>query len=312
MAEVPAAPANTGQPATSGTAHIIAGGANGTGIRIASDLSRLLDGNGLRVIPIAGKGSVEDINDLLALQPADTAIVQSGVMAHALAQPRLPTQVKYVAKLYSEEFSELSRMQFLCLADLRARDEITASAGPSFRPPASPPKDHVRPVHWIFGQQSGSNKNPVPFDTVISSRALNGRRAGSGPEDSGSAIHALDGVTRKDKVHFPDVEYLQALQGNYPPAIITPEDYPNLVAPNESVAAIGVSYVPAIRDQPPQLERYRVMARFVEKFLSGFGQAQGSRLQPGMERGEFARSHQSLARIRTGGAMAFRGRWTCR
>ncbi len=156
MAEVPAAPANTGQPATSGTAHIIAGGANGTGIRIASDLSRLLDGNGLRVFPIAGKGSVEDINDLLALQPADTAIVQSGVMAHALAQPRLPTQVKYVAKLYSEEFSELSRMQFLCLADWSGRNN--GIGWPVFRPLASPPKDHVRPVHWILGNKSDRTK----------------------------------------------------------------------------------------------------------------------------------------------------------
>src|SRR5208282_258041 len=86
----------------------------------------------------------------------------------------------------------------------------------------------------------------------------------------GKASHAFDGITHKDKVHFLDVEYLPALQPNYLPAIITSEDYPNLVAPNESVATIGGSSVMAIRNWPRQSERFKVTARFVERFLSSF------------------------------------------
>ncbi len=127
MAQAPAAPAGPVQTAKSAgpsTVGIVAGGVDSTGLRIASDLSRLIDGNDLRLISIVGKGSVQDIGDLLTLKSADIAIVQSDVLAHALAAggtPGIQPRVKYVAKLYSEEFHVLSRMQFLCLADLNTR-----------------------------------------------------------------------------------------------------------------------------------------------------------------------------------------------
>lgn len=77
--------------ATASTVGIIAGDIDSTGIRIASDLSRILDtGNDLRVIPIIGKGSVQNINDLLTLKAVDIAIVQSDVMARYLKSTGSP------------------------------------------------------------------------------------------------------------------------------------------------------------------------------------------------------------------------------
>ncbi len=86
MAQAVAAPSSVAQSAGPSIVAIIAGPANGTGVRIASDLSRLLDENDLRVFPIVGKGSVQDINDLLTLKAADIAILQSDVAARALAE----------------------------------------------------------------------------------------------------------------------------------------------------------------------------------------------------------------------------------
>jgi hypothetical protein len=49
-----------------GTVAIITGGVNGTYIRIASDLAAVLDkSDQLRILPIVGKGSVQNIADLL-------------------------------------------------------------------------------------------------------------------------------------------------------------------------------------------------------------------------------------------------------
>src|SRR5271165_3488552 len=67
-AQTPARPATplaqpTKPAGSAGTVGIITGDIDGTGIRIASDLSRVLDnGNELRVIPIIGKGSVQNIS----------------------------------------------------------------------------------------------------------------------------------------------------------------------------------------------------------------------------------------------------------
>jgi uncharacterized protein len=270
MAEAPASPASTGQPATFATAGIIAGDTSGTGIHIASDLSRLLDGNGLRVIPIIGKGSVEDINDLLTLKVADMAIVQSDVMAHIMSgQPGLQSNVKYVAKLHSEEFYVLSRMQFLCLADLNGRQ---VSFGPKDSGAAITAKA-------VF-EASGVSPDPLNLEQEEAIERLKRGKLDALVYVGGKPSHVFDGISHKDKVHFLDVEYLRALQGNYLPAIITPEDYPNLVAPNESVATVGVSYVLAIRDQPAQSERYKVMARLAEKLLSDFGRVKEAGFSP--------------------------------
>ena len=70
--------------ANAGTVGVIAGGIDGTYARIAADLAAVLDEpDGLRVLPILGKGSVQNISDILALRGVDVGIVQSDVLAYA-------------------------------------------------------------------------------------------------------------------------------------------------------------------------------------------------------------------------------------
>ena len=65
-----------------GTVSIISGGVTGTYVRIASDLASVLDeGDELRILPIIGKGSVQNITDILYLRGIDIGIVQSDVLS---------------------------------------------------------------------------------------------------------------------------------------------------------------------------------------------------------------------------------------
>lgn len=268
MAQAPGAAALPAPSAGGSTVGIVAGNADSSGVRIASDLSRLLDGNDLRVIPIIGKGSVQDIDDLLSLKTADMAIVQSDVLARAVGADRQPgtqSRIKYVAKLYSEEFHVLSRMQFTCLADLNGRRV-------NFGPKGSGPAVTAEAVF----EANNISADPLNLEREEAIERLKRGEIDALVYVSGKPSHAFDGISHKDKVHFLDVEYLPQLQANYLPAIITPDDYPNLVAPNESVATIGVTYVMAVHDQPPQSERFRVMSRFVERFMSSFGRLQAA------------------------------------
>jgi TRAP-type uncharacterized transport system substrate-binding protein len=68
--------------ANAGTVGIISGGADGTYVRIAADLAAVLDdGDSLRVLPILGKGSLQNLSDILVLRGVDVGIVQSDVLA---------------------------------------------------------------------------------------------------------------------------------------------------------------------------------------------------------------------------------------
>lgn len=242
---------------------VIASDVDGTGIRIASDLSRAFDsGTDLRIMPIVGRGSVQNINDLLTLKAVDVAIVQSDVLARFLKtgkQSSVQSRMQYVAKLYSEEFHLLSRMQFVCIQDLAGRRV-------GFGPKDSGMAVTAEAVFEAYG---------VAVDALYLDHDEAIDRLKRGEIDAlvyvgGKPSRAFDRITHKDKVHFLDVDYLPGLQAAaYLPAIIVSEDYPNLVASNESVATIGVSTVMVIHNWPQQSERFRVMTRFTERFLAG-------------------------------------------
>jgi len=277
-AQTPAKPAPApAQPAKAasaiGTVGIITGDVDGTGIRVASDLARVLDsGSDLRIIPIIGKGSTQNISDLLTLKAIDVAIVQSDVMTRFLKnnrQPGIQSRMQYIAKLYSEELHVLSRMQFMCLADLGSR---RVSFGP---------KDSGAAItaEAVF-ETNGITLDPLYLDHEDAIERLKSGEIDALVYVGGKPSRAFDGITHKDKVHFLDVEYAAALQPNYLPAIITSEDYPNLVAPTESVATIGVSTVMAVHNWPPQSERFRVMTRFAENFFSEFDRFKGASFSP--------------------------------
>jgi TRAP transporter TAXI family solute receptor len=256
------APAAPAAPAV-GTVGIVTGDIDSTGLRIASDLSRLLDtSNGLRIIPMIGKGSFQNISDLMTLKAVDVAIVKSDVMARILKtnrQPGIQSRMQYVAKLYSEELHVLSRMQFLCLQDLSGR---RVSFGP---------KDSgVAITAEAVFEANNIKVDPLYLDHEDAIERLKRGEIDALVYVGGKPSHAFDKVTYKDHVHFLDVEYLPSLQGTYLPAIMTSEDYPTLIAPNESVATIGVSSVMAVHNWPPQSERYKVMSRFTESFFSEF------------------------------------------
>ncbi|MFL5202060.1 MAG: transporter, partial [Microvirga sp.] len=62
--------------ANTGTLGVISGGADGTYIRIAADLANVLDGEDLRVLPMIGRGSLQNLRDIMFLRGVDIGIVQ--------------------------------------------------------------------------------------------------------------------------------------------------------------------------------------------------------------------------------------------
>jgi len=118
---------------TSKTVGVIAGGINGTYIRIAADMAAVLDSDSWRVLAVVGKGSVQNIDDLLYLKGIDDllylkgidmAIVQSDVLEYLKRKGTykdIDKRIHYIAKLYNEEFHLLARPEITQLSDLKGR-----------------------------------------------------------------------------------------------------------------------------------------------------------------------------------------------
>jgi hypothetical protein len=100
-----AAPAKPGVENDQNTVAIISGTPAGTSLQFAYDLSAVLDTpQGVRVLPMLGKGGAQNIRDVLALKGVDMGIAQTTDLARMKAeQPDLANRLVYIAKLYNEE-----------------------------------------------------------------------------------------------------------------------------------------------------------------------------------------------------------------
>src|SRR6185312_16204392 len=88
--------------ANQGTIGVITGMEGGTYARTAADLT-ILDDDTLRVLPTLGKGSLQNIADILYLRGIDIGFVQADALTYAKQHNMFPgfTQnIRYIAKLY--------------------------------------------------------------------------------------------------------------------------------------------------------------------------------------------------------------------
>jgi len=111
---------------------LASGGVEGTYVRIAADLAAVLDGPDLRVLPILGRGSVQNTLDIMFLRGVDVGIVQSDVLAYlkrARTMPGVERSIQYIAKLFNEELHLLGGRDTTNLAALAGKKVNVDSRG---------------------------------------------------------------------------------------------------------------------------------------------------------------------------------------
>lgn len=254
--------------ASAWTLGIMTGGIEGTSLRMVNDMAIALnDGPNLRIVPMVGESSIRNVSDLSYLKGVDVAVVQSDVLSHLRRTKRMPgleDQLQYIAKLHSEEFHVLSRMKYMCLGDLAGRKVNFGPAG----------SGSALTAQAVF-EASKVEVEPQYLDQAAATEKLRKGELDASVYVSGKPSFAFNGVRYMDGVHFLDVEFVEGLQRDYLPAIMTHDDYPDLIAPNETVTTIAVSAVMVVYKSPPKSERTRKLERFVDRFFSKFEEFRG-------------------------------------
>ena len=257
----PPADANSYSAASRSTLGLLTSGIDSTSLQMAADLARTLNnGSELRIIPMAGESSIQNVMDLLYLKGADLAVVQSDVLAQLKRTKRLPgieERIQYITKLHSEEFHVLSRMKYLCLADLAGRKVNFGLEG----------SGTALTAEAVFGALQ-VKVQPLYMDQATAVEKLKSGEIDAAVLVSGKPSPAFDKIRYTDRVHFLDVEFGESLQKDYLPAIMTHDDYPDLIASNETVGTIAVSAVLAVMNVKPGTEQHRKVSRFVESFFA--------------------------------------------
>ena len=247
-----------------GTVSIMAGGINGTYIRIASDLANVLDADDLRVLAIIGKGSVKNIEDLLYLKGIDLAIVQSDVMEFLRRNQihyNLDKRIRYVTKLYNEEVHVLAHKNISQLSDLAGKKVNIDGQGSGTAMTAS----------LIFETLA------IPITPVYEDQANALEMLKQGEIDAlvyvaGKPARLFQQIAATEQLHFIPIAITPALLDTYLPTRLSADDYPNLIADSKTIDTLAVGAVLAVFNWRSDHWRYGKAARLVQRFFTNFEQ----------------------------------------
>jgi TRAP transporter TAXI family solute receptor len=245
--------------ANRGTIGVISGGIDGTYIRIAADLSAVLEEPDLRILPVLGKGSVQNLSDLLYLRGIDVGIVQSDVLAYVKREktyPGIEKRLEYITKLYNEELHILAGPGINSIADLAGKKVNFDVKGSGTFITGSLVFDALK-----------IKVEPVAYDQALALDMVRKGEIAGLAYVSGKPARLFANLRPDEGVHFLSVPLTSELLQTYLPSQLTHDDYGFLTAPVDTVA---VGAVMAVVSFPVGSERYRNIARFTEAFFNKF------------------------------------------
>jgi TRAP-type uncharacterized transport system substrate-binding protein len=249
--------------ANRGVVQIVTGRSGDGSVRIAEEIAGIVDdGATRRVVPVVGKGNVQNIADLKYLRGIDLAIVPTDALEYAREHrifPGIEASLTYVAKLYNQELHLLARSDIKNIADLSGQIVNVDVQG----------SNTALTTTRLFNLLHISPKITNDNQDAALHKLRNGEIAAlafvaAKPAPFFQAIDPPDGV------HLLNIPLTPAVAGAYVPSRITAADYPRLVTDGQSTDTIAVGTVLVAADVRNLSDRYRNTADFIEAFYTNF------------------------------------------
>jgi uncharacterized protein len=257
----------TTERANQNTVTVISGNPNGSYLFLAYDMSAVLDDgeDGLRVLPVIGKGGYQNVKDILHLKGVDLGITQSNIMSYLKASgefgANIDSRLSYVAKLYNEEMHILAGAGIETLADLNGKtcNYSDIGSGTQFSTRLVFELLGIKCGEVNLGQSDGYLK--VKTGEIAATVLIAGKPSG-----------AFAKFKLEPGMKLLSLPYAKPLETDYFPTTLTHKDYPNLIGEGKSVETIAVGAVLAVYNWPQDSERYRRVSKFIDAFFGKFDQ----------------------------------------
>lgn len=234
-------------------------GPDATSVQMAQDLASVLDdGATRRVLPVVGRGFLQNLIDLKLLRGIDIGVVRADVLEDARKQaPYLGVleSLTYITKLYNEELHVLARAAVRNIAELEGKRV-------SFVGTATPIGPAVFELLKI-------KVEPSSDDAATAMQKLKNGQIAAVVYVGGKPVPSFGPFDRQEGLHFLSIPFTtKMMESAYLPARLTAEDYPDLVAANAPVDTVAVSTILFAAPLQPKSDRYRNVANFVEAFFT--------------------------------------------
>jgi uncharacterized protein len=246
------------------TVGLISGSPNSddTYLQTAYDLAEVLnDGDNLRILPIAGIGGPRNIRDVRFLRGVDIGLTQTNILNNfRRSNERMgqyDNKIVYIAKLFNEEVHLVAKPNITSIEQLRGRKVNVDANG-------SGTSYSMRDLFKALGIE-------VEEVSMSQTEALEKVKSGEIAATAliaGKPVRTISKLTRTDLLHFVPIPYPTQLIGDYLPATLSHDDYPEFISTGETVDTVAVGAVLIAYNWPKtSVDRYRRVQRFVEAFF---------------------------------------------
>jgi len=260
-----AAAAEPSKMAASGeSVGIVADTADG---RLATDLADLLAHERMQVLPVFGRGPMQDVDELLHAKGIGFAILPSDIFADLRRSPLLPeamARIRLVLKIYDKQFHLLARNDIREASTLTGRKVGFGTRGSA----------NALTATTVF-EALGIQPEPVYGDEQLQLAQLRNGQLAAVALIAAAPIVALQDINREQGPHFLAVPHTARLSAFYQPAALRPEEYPLLVGEGEAgrgapVPTVALSMVIAAYDFASGSPREAASAHFVRSLFANF------------------------------------------
>jgi uncharacterized protein len=244
------------------TVTIITAPAGGASAMFGSDIMRVLDDGVLRVIPVLGKGPVRNTVDILYLKAIDMGLVAGDVPEFYKLQYKIPdvaSRLRYIAKLYNNELHVIAPTNIKSVFDLEGK-RISAQTDVGYYS-----------AKVIFARLGIRAQFDYWTDDARAIQKVIDGESEAYITSTGKVFPLARAIKNEDRrLHLVPIPYDSRLLDLYLPATLSGAEYPNLLAPNETIDTVATSVLLATFNWPEDSERYRRTAKFVDAFFSKF------------------------------------------
>jgi len=252
----------------------IAGGLlEGTNIRFAAEMAKVLDDRpNLRVLPMVTYGALGNIEDLLYLKGVDVTITSGDVLDEFVRNGTLANiknRIRYICSFYINEVHIYARPEIKTLEDLAGKKVSFNTVGSA-----------ANLTGGIIFDRLHINAEKVFINNAVALEKMRSGEISAVVHVTGKPTDLFAKFKPEPGFHFLPVPFVRSLQDYYVPTALTAQDYPNLIQPADSVETIGVPQVLAVYNWPAGSERYQRVARFVDYLFKRFDQFQHPPFHP--------------------------------
>ncbi|MEW6438481.1 MAG: TAXI family TRAP transporter solute-binding subunit [Pseudomonadota bacterium] len=242
---------------------VLSGNRDGDSLGIVYDLSEVLDdGDNLRVLPVVGKGSAQNVKDVLVLSGIDMGITHSNLLNHFAKTGELgdiKNRITYIAKLFNEEMHVIAGKNINSLSDLNGQSVNFGETGSG-----------TQLTSELVFQALGIKVNEVNMGQADAIKAIADGRIAATILITGRPSNFVRTLSRSDGLKLIPIPFSDPLVNDYYPATLSHADYPNLIGENEHVDTVANCAVLIAFDWAKGSSRYLKVARFVDAFFNHF------------------------------------------